>query len=239
METAVMLGVGAVGAVVDCGLAYLGWTYWRRYRRIVDTPTSAVKSLRDGFAEVKGRVVCLGEPLSSPLAKARCVHFRFRVTERRKRGKHHHTVTVVDHQQHVPFGVDDGTGVVRVDPREAELHLATDVQTSSGFLSDAPPELEHLLQSRYGASSQGLIFNKSMRYTETSLGEGDHVYVLGPVEARSGQQPRFTSRSGERPFVSDSSEKTLTSTSFAAAVGLWALAGLLLVGGIVFACVLG
>lgn len=174
------------------------------------TPTTQVQNLTPGLRESKGKCVSAGELLTSPMKQRKCVYYRFQVKEKRhkagrKGGSHY--VTVVDDVQSVPFMLDDGSGQVRINAQGAEMYLGRDSYTRSGTLNDAPPEIENLLQQRYGKSSQGMIFNKAMTYEETVLEVGDDVYVLGLVADRGGSLA--FSAGGEVFLLSDGSEESL------------------------------
>jgi hypothetical protein len=82
--------------------------------------------------------------------------------------------------------VDDGTGAVALDLQAAELVLNPGTEFRSGFWNDTPPELERVLNDRYGRSSRGLLFNKGMRYAETLIEAGDELVVLGSWDVAPG-----------------------------------------------------
>jgi hypothetical protein len=160
---------------------------WRRYRRIVDTPRSRIGQLRPGFHEVRGRVERPGDPLISPMGKIPCVYYRFVVTEKRTRTKRSgkcktEWVTVVHDEQERGCFINDGSGRVYVPIKSAERSLRPDTTTSSGFLNSPPDELKAMLAERYGKSTEGLLFNKAMRFEETVVIVDDELYVIGDVE---------------------------------------------------------
>ncbi|MBI5495420.1 MAG: hypothetical protein HY904_10380 [Deltaproteobacteria bacterium] len=173
-----------VGLAVAGGLAAVGFTRGARLRRILATPTTSLSELRPGFREVKGRVAAAEgtQMLVSPLSGTRCVYYEFKVEEHRHHGNKSRWRTVVKDRGQVPCVLSDGTAEVRVKLKEAELVLRPDSRMRTGLFQDAPPELEQTMLERYGRSTQGLIFNKHMRYTETVLEEGDALYALGTVQ---------------------------------------------------------
>lgn len=206
----------------------------RRARRIAETPTSRIKDLVPGFREVKGRVGARSPLLTSPLSERRCVYYRFVVEEKHSHAGPHgggsHWKTVVEVAESVLCVVDDGTGEVEVELARAELKLATDAHDRSGFLNDAPANLERTLNERYGRSSRGWVFNKEMRYTETVLAEGDQLYVIGTVSKSLGGGARFTK--GDDIFVvSDMGEQALGSHYRNSAILFYALSALSVAGG--------
>lgn len=55
-------------AVITLRLFYLGFRQLHRARLIEDTPTSRIRSAAQGYAELEGRAVALGDPLYAPLS---------------------------------------------------------------------------------------------------------------------------------------------------------------------------
>jgi len=192
--------VGAAGG----GFVYLGWRAWRFYQLITETKTSKLQFVRQGLAEIQGKVVAAADSvLESPYTLQKCVYYEFVVTE--KRGKHTHTV--VRDVQSVPCLVDDGTGQAELPLGQATLVLNQDVRGRTGFFGSESPELERALSERYQRSTQGVFFSKSMSYRETALAVGDEVYVLGWVDKHE-HTPRFTCN--PVLLVSDKGERHLT-----------------------------
>jgi hypothetical protein len=204
-----------------------GRRYFQRYRLYSGTPTSRIAELRPGFAEAKGRLVSKTSLIAAPMSGALCVYWRFEVEELRKRGKNRSWVSMIDESKHVPCAIDDGTGRADISWSGAELLLKVDVHQRSGFLNDAPPHLEQLLRER-NMSSTGRVFNKSLRYRETTLVQGDEMYVLGTVGwGKDG--PAF-SAGGPAYVLSDQSEGKLASAQLATAIALLSGAVLVLAG---------
>jgi hypothetical protein len=107
-------------------------------------------------------------------------------------------------------------------------------RASTGFFADPPPELERTLNERYGESARGLVFNRSMRCSETSLDEGARLLVLGTVAADGaglrfvkGRAPFIVSAGDEAGLVSHYARRALL---YRVAAGLVVLAALVLGG---------
>jgi len=226
-----LLVVGLVVLLVETLVIHRALRNGRRARLIARTAALEVSRLDDGVAKVRGQAVALSGALTAPLSGKACVYYRFRAEEQRRHASPHggstYWKTVVDDAQSVPCGVDDGTGIVAVSLAEAELVLARDRQARSGFWNSAPPELEEMLRQRYGRSSRGWIFNKTMRYSETLIEEGDDLLVLGTAEATPGGNWQLVR--GEAPLiVTDRGEASLLSSYRTAAFLWWLLAVLVL-----------
>ncbi len=187
-----------------------------RLRLIEETPYSRVEELQHGVSKVKGHVAAQRPLLQSPMSGQPCVYFHFLVEEQRTRttrnGNHTSTTTywakVIDDEQAIPVALGDETGQVGLDLGNAEVVLNDAEHRSSGTFNSAPKRLERALNDRYGRSSKGWIFNKTMRYTESLLEDGAWVTVVGDVQGGRSGSLRFSA--GDNPLiVSDKSGKNL------------------------------
>ncbi len=215
-----------VGIAGSAFLLFYGFRGWKRYKLITGTETSRISGILGGLAEINGKVVSMGESLlESPYSGIPCVYYQFKVEEQRHRSTgrgrtNTYWATVINDKEYAKCGVDDGTGTIVVDLEEAALVLDRDAHATSGLFSAAPPELEETLNSRYGRSSKGFIFNRRMRFNETILEPGDEIYVLGDVTVTGGGEWRITKQ--DHPLiVSDKGERGATRRFFWQAVLSW------------------
>jgi len=189
---------------------------------IADTPLSDVKDLSDGMGKVNGVAVALEETLISPMTQVECIFYHFVVEEQRTRtvttgsGRHMSTRTetywhpIINDKDAIGCGLEDDSGRAELELLDAEMVMRTRSHLHSGFMNDCPRHVERTLRKRYGQSSVGLIFNKTMRYRETVIREGDELFVIGNVEVDKGKMPYFSK--GENPFiVSDKDEREVVS----------------------------
>jgi hypothetical protein len=204
----------------------------KKARRIVATRTTPIKDLRAGFVEVKGRARAQRQPLESPLSRRPCVYYHLLIEQLVGPGKHHEWETMVEDEQDAGCLITDKSGSsVAVNLRAAELLLEPDVHARSGLLNDAPPEFEALLNSRYHTSSQGWVFNKSVRYTETVLDEGAEIYVLGTATRRD--REIVIDKGKDLFIVSDQTEEQVASTYHGNKLAGFLFGGLFLAGSVV------
>jgi hypothetical protein len=230
----IFLPVGLGILLLESVLVYLAVRSQRRARWLARVPWSEIGGLQPGPIKVRGRVVADGELLRGPLSRRDCVYYHFRVQEKRQRGgppPHGggtYWKTVIDDAQYVPFSLDDGTGCVALRLKLAELDVHPDVDERSGMFNSARPELERMLQKRYGYSSVGLIFNRTLYSSETRIEEGDALVVLGTArEAADGGWELV--RGDGFLIVSDRGPKQLLSSYRWTAFLWWFLAGVVLV----------
>jgi hypothetical protein len=226
----VMVIFGGICLVIAIPLFFAARSNLRKAKRIEDTPTSPIRNVSEGFVEVKGRVRGKGQ-LESPLSKKACVYYRFHVEEHVRRGKNSYWRTVVDDKQDAGCLLEDASqAAIGVNLLAAELVLEPDNHAKSGLFNDAPAELEATLHERYGKTSQGWVFNKAMRYTETMLEEGDEVYVLGTAVRRGSET--LIDKEGDLFIVSDRTEDALTKSFHSKKMVSGVFCGLFAVGGI-------
>lgn len=189
------------GLLLGAVLAGVGWVQVRtaaereRLAALIErTRTSKVKDLRpDTLVEVEGKVRPrdTGPLPESPVSHTACVYWRLVVEEQVRRttgtGKNRRTQSVWITRLHrtgrVPFVLDDGTGGVEVELEGADVGLATDAAGRSGFLNDPSADVAQAL-NRFGFATAGLVFNKTLRWSETYLQPGDPLYALGTFDGR-------------------------------------------------------
>lgn len=119
-----------------------------RYRLVADTPTARIASAPQGYIEIVGRgKQPPGDALVSPLNGLPCLWYRYRIEQK----KDDQWETVETRLSDDTFGVDDGTGLMLVDPDDAEI-----------------------LTSHKQVSDEG-----EYRYTQWTLVAGETLYVIG------------------------------------------------------------
>ncbi|MBI5496306.1 MAG: hypothetical protein HY904_14890 [Deltaproteobacteria bacterium] len=180
---------------------------FRRADRMEETPTTRLADAREGLIEVSGTVRGAEELLVSPLTDRRCVYYRFIVSERRARPAARNgrpTVEsawerLLDDRRSILCRLEDEGAVVELELQGAEVFLQGRVHAESGTFHDPPEALERLLNLRYGKSARGLLFNRSLRYSEDVITEGARLYALGHAVRQPGGALRI--QKGEGMFV--------------------------------------
>ena len=207
MENNYLFIVGLIVLVVEAIAAYFLLKNRRIHQLISQTETSRISNIRNGFYEIKGRVVAIEPPLITPFSKKACVYYDFLVEEKRSSGKNSSWVKYLKDVQRQRFGVDDSSGIAVIDTTNAEMKLRVDLKDESDMFNKADEHQKEVL-GKYGKKNKGLLFEKTLRYREIFLEEGDEVYVLGEVSSRDNSRPLFKKLS--RPlFVSDKTEDEL------------------------------
>jgi hypothetical protein len=177
------------GVVVIVVLLGLFFRRDARIRRAIKKlPVVKVKDFADGtIGRVVGQVRVIDET-TAPMSGRPCAQYHLIVKQQRRSGRSSHWVTLVDEQRMVDFVVEDASGRAVVDTTGAQVAVVKDASARSGTFNSATPELEALL-ARHGHSSTGFLgFNKTIRYQEGVIEEGEMVAVcgLGRIERRAG-----------------------------------------------------
>lgn len=146
-------------AFAGAGLIVYGFNRLREERLIADTPTSRVRSVAMGVAELAG-IAREKQPLVSPLTGAGCLYYHYTVEEERSSGKSKEWVTVDQGESSQPFYLEDETGRIMVDPEGAET-----------ILNVAYRETKR----------EGGWLGRRRRYTEWRIVPGQRIFVVGTV----------------------------------------------------------
>ena len=136
-----------------------GFRLLRKKNLIENIPSSPIRSVAMGLAEIKGHSPATAT-MMAPLSGKPCHYFRYRVEEERNRGKSREWVTVDQGESNAPFSVEDPTARILVNPDGADI----------------------LLQRDYERIDRGEgWFGKRRRHREWRIDPADFVYVIGTV----------------------------------------------------------
>jgi hypothetical protein len=130
------------------------------------------------LGKVVGSARHIDELLHAPLTGRPCVYFIAVVEEKRSTGKSSYWKTIVKEERSVAFVLEDASGCAIVDPTAARIAIDFDGRSTSGTFDD-PTDAEREFLARHGERGQGWIFNRSLRYREAVIEDGETVAVLG------------------------------------------------------------
>jgi len=111
----VMIGFGVL-------LFVFGFSKYREYRILADTPVIPVRSAPMGLVHVSGQSTG-GNPLISPLTQVPCYYYEVKVEKQVKRNDREEWESVNTEKIEVPFYLQDTTGKVLVNPQRAEYDV--------------------------------------------------------------------------------------------------------------------
>ena len=150
----------AAAAIGGAAFIVLGFALLRRKRLIENLPTSRIRSVAMGFAELAGRAKAK-TALAAPFSAITCVYFRYLVEQEKTRSRGGRTWETIDRgESGEPFHLQDPTGTILVDPAGAEIVLRRSYQK---------------------IDREGGWFSRRKRYTEWWIVPGQKVFVAGTV----------------------------------------------------------
>ncbi|MCU0435075.1 MAG: hypothetical protein MUC87_16575 [Bacteroidia bacterium] len=164
-------------------IIFLVWFFAEKtvvLRNIRKHQPQQVSSFREGtVGRVQGKVVFHGQTLHAPLSGRECSYYRVIVEEYRSSGKSGHWHKVIDDAKAGMVLLNDGTGYALLNAASARCYVVPDTTQRSGTFNDAPANIEEYLKT-HAKKSTGLFgWNKSMRYKEGLLVQGEIVNVTG------------------------------------------------------------
>jgi hypothetical protein len=177
----IIVVVSSVFLLIGLGLLYMAIHNYLLYKKIKNTPTSKIRSIAIGLAEIFGKARC-SEELYTPISKTKCAYYELDA-EYYSSGKHSRWVSFYMASQGRLFFIEDETGKILVDSKGAGIQ----VQLDKTFPGDDPEVLRFIkslpdnVKSKFDAHSRSEISLK-----EYYIAEDDLLYVLGSVESREG-----------------------------------------------------
>lgn len=172
----------ALGAAAGAAILVTSWYFsdGQKIRRTLrGAPAKRIAELGDDqLGKVVGRAHGLTETLEAPITGRRCVYFAVTVEERRSTGKSHHWRTVIREARGVPFMLEDDSGRALIDATAARVAADFDGHSRSGTFDDPTPA-EKAFLDRHGQDGQRWLFNRTLRYREAVIEEGETIAVLG------------------------------------------------------------
>ena len=151
-------------------------------RLIENIPTSRMRSVAMGLAELKGRIEVNNKILEDPFDKKKCVYWRVHIEERVKRGKHGKWITRHKAKDHVPFYISDESGSVLVKLKGAnmdDVRRDSQYETALLFSEKLPLNVRNYCNKNRIRFRRFFGGKKRMRCRITYLEPNDSIYVLG------------------------------------------------------------
>jgi hypothetical protein len=168
---------GLLPALVTAGFLWGGFHFLRLKRLVENTPTSKTRSLAMGLVEIQGRAL-RKYALVSPMSQMPCVYYRVRRYRRDNRQSWRQTSC--SDSGHVPFYLQDETGMVTIDPRGASVAARNRQQGFGG-------QINMLLESSGHA-------DRDEKWVEETVPEGTSLYVLGQATENRAGRPTLRQR---------------------------------------------
>jgi len=128
---------------------------------------------------ISGTIVHAGKTLRAPLSSRTCSYYHILV-EKHSGGKNSHWRTFVEEKKSGDVIIKEGDSYAIIQAgKTTNTYIIPDKHYTSGFLNDATPELKQYLETQ-GQSSEGVLgMNRTLRYQEGILEEGETITVSG------------------------------------------------------------
>lgn len=226
--------LGTVGLGLGAWLFASSFSRLRLRRKVADTPTSRVRSVAMGPAELKGLAEPLGTPLVGPFSGTACCWWAITVEQEEirhtKNGTRREWRQIHAEQSVAPFNLMDSGAAIPVLPGGAEIECPRVLEAVTGggagaLLGAAFGWLSRIGRGEAAATgalsglpgpatvvwASGGAFAARRRLREWRIDPKRPLYVLGVVRAgRPGEGPSVgLGRAGEPFLISTESEQQL------------------------------
>lgn len=173
---------GIIATLVAAFSIHQWWNSPRQVaRRALRTVTrTTIRDAKDGArVKVVGAARSAGAQLVAPFTQRPCFIWQIVVQEYRSSGRSGSWHDLVNESEERDFDVEDATGRAAVKVTTVRLALVEDGTGSAGTFQDASPELARFCAERGIETTGWFGMNKSIRYREAVLEEGETVAVMG------------------------------------------------------------
>lgn len=172
--------------IIGFGMIALGFRQYREMQYVNNTPTSTIRGLAVGFAEVCGKIEPI-ETVSSIIEGKPAVVHRWeleRFTGRRKGSDYWGGMAGGEKRKN--FYIDDGTGKLLVDSNGAFIEIVPR-EAWRGTYASAPENVKRIFEEHnLGTGEAG----RQYRLMECFLSPGETAYAIGTVQDRPGMYER-------------------------------------------------
>jgi hypothetical protein len=149
----------------------------RRLRKA--TPRSMSEIMNGEIVRISGNVELPGKILTAPLSGRKCSYYHVHVERKRSSGKSHHWVDLVNEEAFGDVVIREGNQYAIISTANVKSYVLQDRHYSSGFLNDAAGHLKYFLEQKGIDTLNWLGLNKTLRYKEGILEQGETVTVAG------------------------------------------------------------
>ncbi len=150
-----------------------------------------------------------GPALIAPLSGRRCAYYYVLVERNSRTDKNSSWNTIIEEEVSGKFVIRDGRHCAQIKANNLKTYLVQDMSYSSGFLEDATEVLEKYLEDHGERSETLLGFNKTLRYKEGILEEGEMIAVVGRGEWKSAGESQLTNLNGPVFVISSTADEAV------------------------------
>ncbi|MCG8581735.1 MAG: hypothetical protein MI866_17555 [Bacteroidales bacterium] len=209
METPIIIAIFAIVAII----IFFASFYTNKAvvkRKLKKAERKHLSEFRDGeTARVVGTIECSNTPLTAPLSGRKCAHYYIIVEQERSSGKSSSWHTLIEEEVMGDFVIRDGENRAFINGNNVKSYIVQDRKFRSGFLNDATQNLERYLNKKGYESENMLGFNKTLRYKEGVLEEGEEVAVYGKGSWKSAESLKLPEAYGRVLEISSTPEEPI------------------------------
>jgi hypothetical protein len=180
-------------------LLYASFRYYKMRQIMKDAPTSNIRSVSVGLAEIKGTVDSIGKTIRHPLKQRDCLAYKLKIEEYEPDDDGSNWELVKDKEEEVDFKVRDDTGEILVKPEGCEYNFREpdtsifsddeddDIGDSYIRIETRSPDEDLKIDEDVDnelLDFEPLIGSEKYRITIKSLYPGDSIYVLGDAKPK-------------------------------------------------------
>lgn len=174
--------MGLSGLLFGVPLFFSGLRNMKKKKLMQSLPTSKIRSLAVGIAEIYGKVVPGKGIMKSPISNRDCIGTKIIIKQYVDHGQGGYWNVVKKIVVGNEFFLQDDTGRVSVDLRGAELDLPVSYEFGSSPETDPYPTMVTFLKKHNFNFKNYLGENKNLLYSESIIKPGDELYILGRVD---------------------------------------------------------
>lgn len=222
----VIAGIFGVFTLLGIGTVITGMKKYLLAQKIMNTPTSKVRSVAIGLVELFGKAQNK-EEIISPISKTPCAYWLVVAKYRKKKKRGHTWRTFFKQGSKKQFYIKDNTGKMLIDPDGAELDVESDRYFSGridekglfGFIKFKKLDqnvLTYLKNNEQAKKAFEKYEKKKLRVYEHYIKEGDKTYVLGTATTRDKKASEVAHQNlvikkglNNILYIGDKSEKTV------------------------------
>jgi len=174
-----LAGVGFVGGLY---VFIRGFRLLARKRLLINTPTSKIRGASIGLVEVNG-LAAGPYVVHTPIAGAPCFLYRTTAWQKKDESRSGEWKMVAEETLHVPFFIDDGTGMLLIHPQGADLDLHVDFRQSYSDTIFSP----HVTQATTSfLARHGVAPDDKIRIEECSIRPQSRLFIVGTLSENPG-----------------------------------------------------
>ncbi|WP_320018768.1 hypothetical protein [Labilibaculum manganireducens] len=179
-------------------------------RKLKKSELRKIADFKDGeLARIVGTVEFVDAPLLSPLSNRECAYYYVHVEQKVASGKSSKWKTIIEEEISNKFLIKEETSYAFINDKRIKSYIVQDESYSTGFFSDATENFENYLNSKGYKSEGSWGFNKTLRYKEGILEQGEKVAVFGKGEWKDAASLNLPEKYGRILAITSSTEDAI------------------------------